>query len=104
MTPRGAGTSLAGQTVGPGLVLDTSRHPQWPADVPHQYEDKYLLAEFVATNSIAALQHILQTLGVTEKILVQLKECVYTTWPLLCASVCVCVGLCDDARPSHASL
>ncbi len=26
ITPRGAGTSLAGQTVGPGLVLDTSRH------------------------------------------------------------------------------
>ncbi|HZI97430.1 MAG TPA: FAD-binding oxidoreductase [Actinomycetales bacterium] len=24
--PRGAGTSLAGQTVGPGLVLDVSRH------------------------------------------------------------------------------
>ena len=24
--PRGAGTSLAGQTVGPGLVLDFSRH------------------------------------------------------------------------------
>ena len=24
--PRGAGTSLAGQTVGPGLVLDMSRH------------------------------------------------------------------------------
>ena len=26
VTPRGAGTSLAGQTVGPGLVLDMSRH------------------------------------------------------------------------------
>ena len=26
VTPRGAGTSLAGQTVGAGLVLDTSRH------------------------------------------------------------------------------
>ena len=26
MVPRGAGTSLAGQTVGPGLVLDLSRH------------------------------------------------------------------------------
>ncbi len=26
VVPRGAGTSLAGQTVGPGLVLDTSRH------------------------------------------------------------------------------
>ena len=26
ITPRGAGTSLAGQTVGAGLVLDTSRH------------------------------------------------------------------------------
>ncbi|MGH3165249.1 MAG: FAD-binding oxidoreductase, partial [Trebonia sp.] len=26
VTPRGAGTSLAGQTVGPGLVLDLSRH------------------------------------------------------------------------------
>src|SRR5688500_18080533 len=26
VVPRGAGTSLAGQTVGPGLVLDMSRH------------------------------------------------------------------------------
>lgn len=26
IVPRGAGTSLAGQTVGPGLVLDFSRH------------------------------------------------------------------------------
>ena len=26
VVPRGAGTSLAGQTVGPGLVLDLSRH------------------------------------------------------------------------------
>ncbi|GAA1382032.1 FAD-binding and (Fe-S)-binding domain-containing protein [Pseudonocardia kongjuensis] len=26
VVPRGAGTSLAGQTVGPGIVLDTSRH------------------------------------------------------------------------------
>ena len=30
VTPRGAGTSLAGQTVGPGVILDMSRHMKSP--------------------------------------------------------------------------
>jgi FAD/FMN-containing dehydrogenase/Fe-S oxidoreductase len=33
VTPRGAGTSLAGQTVGPGLILDMSRHMNRIVDV-----------------------------------------------------------------------
>lgn len=55
-------------------ILENHRHPQYPADVPHQYEDKYLLAEFVATNTIASLMHALSALGVTEKHLAQMKE------------------------------
>jgi FAD/FMN-containing dehydrogenase/Fe-S oxidoreductase len=33
LVPRGAGTSLAGQTVGPGLVLDLSRHLRGIAEI-----------------------------------------------------------------------
>ena len=33
VTPRGAGTSLAGQTIGPGIVLDFSRHMRHIIDV-----------------------------------------------------------------------
>ena len=55
-------------------ILDNSRQPQFPADVPHQYDDKYLLAEFVASNTISSIMHVLTTLGVNEKHLAQLKE------------------------------
>eukprot|EP01062_Namystynia_karyoxenos_P072277 TRINITY_DN682_c0_g2_i1.p1 TRINITY_DN682_c0_g2~~TRINITY_DN682_c0_g2_i1.p1 ORF type:complete len:1004 (+),score=317.32 TRINITY_DN682_c0_g2_i1:78-3089(+) len=34
-------------------VLDTSRNPQHPADVPHKYEDKYLLAELATCAAIS---------------------------------------------------
>lgn len=34
-------------------ILNNTRHPQYPAEVPHTYHDKYILAEF-ATKAIAA--------------------------------------------------
>ena len=35
-------------------VLDTTREPVLAADVPHEYADKYLLAEFVTNTCLAA--------------------------------------------------
>ena len=34
-------------------ILDNTRNPRSPTDVPHRYEDKYLLAEFVGSVAIA---------------------------------------------------
>ncbi len=55
-------------------ILDNTKTPQYPADVPHDYEDKYLLAEFLTNNTIASLLTSLDSLGLNEKNLVQLKE------------------------------
>lgn len=55
-------------------ILETSRAPQYPADVPHEYEDKYLLAESLTNSSIAALLSFLESIGLTEKQFAQLKE------------------------------
>jgi hypothetical protein len=55
-------------------ILETTRHPQYAADVPHEYEDKYLLAEFVVNTSISAILNVLSSLGVSDKQLAQLHE------------------------------
>src|SRR6185295_1171283 len=36
-------------------VLDNTRNPQYPAEVPHRYDDKYLLAEFATRVAIASM-------------------------------------------------
>eukprot|EP01062_Namystynia_karyoxenos_P084370 TRINITY_DN990_c0_g2_i1.p1 TRINITY_DN990_c0_g2~~TRINITY_DN990_c0_g2_i1.p1 ORF type:complete len:933 (+),score=299.99 TRINITY_DN990_c0_g2_i1:85-2799(+) len=41
-------------------VLDTARHPCHPADVPHQYDDKYLLAEISTRAAVAAVLNVLR--------------------------------------------
>ncbi len=46
-------------------VLDHTRNPQRPADVPHRYDDKFLLAEFVTRTAIAALVQALEAIGLT---------------------------------------
>jgi hypothetical protein len=34
-------------------VLHVNRHPQYASDVTHQYEDKYMLVEFLAKATLA---------------------------------------------------
>jgi hypothetical protein len=46
-------------------VLDHTRNPQRPADVPHRYDDKFLLAEFVTRTAVAALVQALEAIGLT---------------------------------------
>ncbi|MFO0547088.1 MAG: hypothetical protein U0271_01805 [Polyangiaceae bacterium] len=55
-------------------ILDTTRHPTAPSSVPHRYDDKYLLAEFLTRGAIASLVHCLYTLGLTPEGLATLKE------------------------------
>jgi hypothetical protein len=55
-------------------VLDVARSPQYPADVPHRYEDKYGLAEFLTKTGIAAQLNALEQFGVTDKHLQTLKS------------------------------
>jgi hypothetical protein len=55
-------------------ILDNTRAPQYPADVPHEYEDKYLLVESLTNSTIVALLSVLENLGLTVKQFAQLKE------------------------------
>lgn len=55
-------------------VLDNTRHPQYPADVPHRYDDKYLLAEFVTRISVASWLQCLEVVGLTAEQLGQLAS------------------------------
>ncbi len=55
-------------------VLDNTKNPRYATDVPHRYEDKYLLAESAASVSIAALVQCLEVVGMSAEQLVQLRE------------------------------
>lgn len=55
-------------------VLDNSRNPKYPADVPHQYDDKYLLAEFLTRVSVAAILQSFDSVGLSAQKLAQLRE------------------------------
>jgi hypothetical protein len=55
-------------------VLETNRNPQYPADVPHAYDDKYLLAESLTNISLGAFLVCFENLGLTDKQLAQLKD------------------------------
>lgn len=55
-------------------VLDITRAPQYPADVPHAYDDKYGLAEFLTNTAIAAELNVLDLLGVTDKHLSTMRK------------------------------
>lgn len=47
-------------------ILDRTRDPRSPADVPHSYDDKFLLAEFLGRASVASLMLCLEALGLDE--------------------------------------
>ena len=55
-------------------VLDTSRQPQLAADVPHEYADKYELAEFLTNAALASQLTIFEVMGLGEKDVLKLKE------------------------------
>ena len=49
-------------------ILDRTRDPRSPADVPHSYDDKFVLAEFLGRASVASLALCPETVGLDEAI------------------------------------
>ena len=56
------------------LILDNEREPKLAEDVPHTYEDKYLLAEFITNSTFCAFTQALRHLGITDEILQKARE------------------------------
>lgn len=54
-------------------ILDNTRHPQYPADVPHRYDDKYALAEVVTRVTCASLVQCLEVIGASGEQLAQMQ-------------------------------
>ncbi len=54
-------------------ILDNTRQPLYAADVPHAYDDKYELAEWLVRGSIAALLQCFANLGLTDEGLATLR-------------------------------
>lgn len=48
-------------------ILNTTRHPEFAVDVPHTYQDKYLLAEFLTNTAIVAELNALESMGLKGK-------------------------------------
>lgn len=55
-------------------VLDNTRSPETPADVPHKYDDKYFLAEFVTHLAMASALQCVEILGLSAEALASMTE------------------------------
>ncbi len=55
-------------------VLESERHPQYAADVPHVYEDKFTLAECLTNCAVAASFNCLEALGLGQQGLAKLRQ------------------------------
>jgi hypothetical protein len=55
-------------------VLDNTRSPETPADVPHRYDDKYFLAEFVTHVAIGSVLQCFEGIGLSAEGLTQLAD------------------------------
>jgi hypothetical protein len=60
-------------------ILHNERHPQYPADVFHQYDDKFMLIEFLGASAVAALFNCLTVLGMTPEYFQTMSEWSKTT-------------------------
>jgi hypothetical protein len=54
-------------------ILEVNRKPNYPAELQHQYQDKYGLAVFLTNTSISAVINVLELLGLNSSKLTQLK-------------------------------
>ncbi|MBL4848360.1 MAG: hypothetical protein JKY65_22805 [Planctomycetes bacterium] len=55
-------------------LLDHTRHPQLPAEVPHRYDDKYLLVEFLTRAAMGGVLTCLESIGLDHEGLAKLRE------------------------------
>lgn len=74
-------------------VLDTARNPTCAADTPHQYEDKYSLAEFLCNLGLAAELNCLDGMGADEAKLRQMQA-----WAADCQSVALRLQCTETCR------
>jgi hypothetical protein len=58
----------------PSVSVLTVRNPILPEDVPHKYQDKYQLAEFLTNTALAGQMNCLDSLGLGATGLKTLKE------------------------------
>lgn len=55
-------------------LLDNTRHPELPAKVPHRYDDKYLLVEFMTRAASGGVLTCLESVGLDPDGLATLRE------------------------------
>lgn len=55
-------------------LLDTTRHPELPAKVPHAYDDKYLLVEFLTRAASGGVLTCLESVGLGPEGLAELRQ------------------------------
>ena len=55
-------------------VLENTRNPQYPADVPHRYDDKYLLAEVLTRVASASVLQCLEVVGMSASPCATMRE------------------------------
>jgi hypothetical protein len=54
-------------------LLENTRNPELPSEVPHRYDDKYLLAEILTRVSTASVLQCLALVGVTKEKLAEMR-------------------------------
>eukprot|EP00005_Dracoamoeba_jomungandri_P005971 CAMPEP_0174261322 /NCGR_PEP_ID=MMETSP0439-20130205/11360_1 /TAXON_ID=0 /ORGANISM="Stereomyxa ramosa, Strain Chinc5" /LENGTH=952 /DNA_ID=CAMNT_0015345777 /DNA_START=53 /DNA_END=2911 /DNA_ORIENTATION=+ len=65
-------------------ILENARNPQYPEDVSHKYQDKYLLATYLTNTAFASQLTCLQALGLSADDLLKLMEWASTRSVTLC--------------------
>jgi hypothetical protein len=55
-------------------VMENHRTPALPSEIPHNYEDKYLLAESLTNSAVLAILGCLDSLGLHRSQLEKVKE------------------------------
>eukprot|EP01103_Thecamoeba_quadrilineata_P006172 TRINITY_DN158_c0_g1_i2.p1 TRINITY_DN158_c0_g1~~TRINITY_DN158_c0_g1_i2.p1 ORF type:complete len:614 (-),score=176.86 TRINITY_DN158_c0_g1_i2:1579-3375(-) len=59
-------------------ILDNTRDPQYAANVSHNYQDKYLLAEFLTNTALAGTLNGLQLIGLNDSNLILFRKWAHT--------------------------
>ena len=82
------------------MVLDSTRRPAFPNDVPHEYSDKYKLAEVITTTALSAQINALKAIGLTtehiqllRKWAVEDKEIVTLRYSMICIYLLLHIAL-----------
>ena len=67
-------TKLSGAMRTVSTILETTKHPRFPSDVSHQYDDKFSLADLLTNTLIASQINCLEYLNVDNSALSKMLE------------------------------